>query len=71
MSKVFAFLNRQDGVSPAEYALALAVVGAAIGAAGNFLGSFLGASAGVINDAAICIHTHSHVAACLGHALRL
>ena len=52
MSKIFAYLNDQNGASAAEYALILAIVGAAIAAAAIFLGSTIAAA---VNSAATCI----------------
>ena len=56
MSKIFAYLNDQNGASAAEYALILAIVGAAIAAAAIFLGSTI---ATAINSAATCISGHT------------
>ena len=56
MSKLFSYLNEQDGASAAEYALILAIVGSAIAAAAIFLGSTI---ATAINSAAVCIATPS------------
>ena len=68
MSKFIAYLTEQDGFSAAEYALSFAVVGVvatmAAGAVGGFLSSFAGNSAGMINELAGCLRSHSHITAC-------
>jgi pilus assembly protein Flp/PilA len=56
MSKLFAYLRKEDGASAAEYALILAIVGAAIAAAAIFLGQTI---ASAINSAATCISAHN------------
>ncbi|HEY4030428.1 MAG TPA: hypothetical protein VGM25_08800 [Caulobacteraceae bacterium] len=71
MSKIFAYLNEQDGASAAEFALLIALAGVAVAATANLLGApaaaanLVGApAASAINDVATCIRTHSNAATC-------
>ncbi len=64
VSKVFAYLNEQDGFSAAEYAMAAALMGAAIALFTGVLTGVLGGSAGAVNGVVDCIRYHSHLSTC-------
>jgi Flp pilus assembly pilin Flp len=61
MSKIFAYLNDESGVSAAECALIIAAAGVAVAAFANLLAS---PAAAAVNGLATCVRTHAYVATC-------